>query len=277
MSLIGGLLPSLKRAQKQIATLVLSDPEQFIHQPISVLAERARVSAGAIVQFCKSLKLKGLPALKIALARDLAEPVFAFTKEGDKPIEGSSTLQRVFQEHVKSLNQTLQLTSANALNAAAELLLKARRIVLFSIGLSYPVAYSLYARLRIIGLPAFIEYDSHLQLAAAAEIGNQDVAIAFSLSGTTSETVECLRVSRARHAKTVCVTNSVASPLARFADVKLFAAPSEVKYFQAPLATRVSQLALADALLVVVGQHRKQKALAHLRRAEEHLLNRRIK
>jgi DNA-binding MurR/RpiR family transcriptional regulator len=240
------------------------------------LANRAGVSTGAIVQFCKALRLKGLPALKIALARDLAEPVFAFPQEGNDRSGSTDILHRVFQEHLKSLNQTLQLNSVSSLNAAAGALLKARRIVLFSIGLSYPVAYSLYARLRFLGLPAFIEYDSHLQLAAAAEMHRGEVAIGFSLSGSTSETVECLHVSHMRNAKTICITNSVDSPLARAADIKLYAAPSEVKYFQAPLASRVTQLALADALLVIVGLQRKQKALTHLRRAEEHLLNRRI-
>lgn len=276
LPLIRGLIPNLRRAQLRIAEVVVNDPEQFINQPISELARRAGVSAGAIVQFCKSLKLKGLPALKIALARELAEPVLAFDKERKDEGDSAYTLHRVFQEHVNSLNQTLLLNDATSLNAAAELLLKARRIVLFSIGLSYPVAYSLYARLRFIGFPAFIEYDSHLQLAAAAEMSKSEVAIGFSLSGSTSETVECLRVSHARNAKTICITNSVESPLTRSADVKLYAAPSEVKYFQAPLASRVSQLALADALLVILGQRRKQRAVTHLRRAEEHLLNRRL-
>jgi DNA-binding MurR/RpiR family transcriptional regulator len=276
LPLIRGLIPNLRRAQLRIAKVVVSDPEQFINQPISQLAKCAGVSAGAIVQFCKSLNLKGLPALKIALARELAEPVLAFTKGTREEDDSAYTLQRVFQEHVNSLNQTMQLNNAAALNAAADLLLKARRIVLFSIGLSYPVAYSLYARLRFIGFPAFIEYDSHLQLAAAAEMAKSEVAIGFSLSGSTSETVECLRVSRARHAKTICITNSVESPITRSADVKLYAAPSEVKYFQAPLASRVSQLALADALLVILGQRKKQRAVTHLRRAEEHLLNRRL-
>jgi len=168
------------------------------------------------------------------------------------------------------------LNTAHALAAAARALDRGRRIVLFSIGLSYPVAYSLYARLRFIGYPAFVEYDSHMQLAAAAEMTKGEVAVAVSVSGNTSETVECLRLSKERGAKTVCITNSIDSPLARAADIRLYAAPSEVKYFQAPLASRVSQLALADALLVILGLRRKRRALAHLGRAEEQLLRRRM-
>jgi DNA-binding MurR/RpiR family transcriptional regulator len=174
------------------------------------------------------------------------------------------------------LRQTLRLNTVETLNTAAKLLGGAKRIVLFSVGLSYPVAYSLYARLRFIGLPAFIEFDSHMQLAAAAEIGRSEVALAVSVAGSTSETVECLRLSKLRGARTICITNSVNSPLAHAADVPLYAAPSEVKFFQAPLASRVTQLALADVLLVLAGLRRKSQALAHLRHAEEYLLRRRV-
>jgi DNA-binding MurR/RpiR family transcriptional regulator len=276
LPLIRGLLPTLRRAQRQIADALLRDPEQVISLPISELAKHAGVSAGSIVLFCKALGLKGFPAMKIALARELAAPVLPFFSEIKGHDRAPSALQRVFKEHVESLHQTLQLNTPDTLNAAAKALGKAQRIVIFSIGLSYPVAFSLYSRLRFIGLPGFIERDSHMQLLAAAEMKKSEVALGISVSGSTSETVECLQLSKARGARTICITNAINSPLARTADIKLYAAPSGVKYFQAPLASRVTQLALADTLLVMLGQQRKQKALLHLERAEEHLLKRRL-
>jgi DNA-binding MurR/RpiR family transcriptional regulator len=78
------------------------------------------------------------------------------------------------------------------LGVAAKAVGRARRIVLFLIGLSYPVAYSLFARMRFIGLPTYIEYGSRLQL-AAAEMKEREVAIAISVAGNTGGTVECLR------------------------------------------------------------------------------------
>lgn len=276
LPLVQGLLPTLKRAQRRIAQSVVDDPEAFISSTISELARDCGVSAGSIVIFCKSIGLKGFPALKIALARELSEPVLFPGKKVENQDGIPLIVQRVFEQHVESLRQTLRLNTAETLNTAVEFLLAAKRIVLFSIGLSYPVAYSLYARLRFIGLPAFIEFDSHLQLAAAAEIGRGEVALGISVAGSTRETVECVRLSKLRGARTICITNSVNSPLAQTADIPLYAAPSEVKYFQAPLASRVTQLALADVLLVLAGLRRKPQALAHLRHAEEYLLKRRI-
>src|SRR6266571_721963 len=72
---IQGLLPTLKRAQRRIAQAIVDDPEHFISRPISGLATDCGVSTGSIVLFCKSFGIRGFPALKIALARELSEPV----------------------------------------------------------------------------------------------------------------------------------------------------------------------------------------------------------
>jgi DNA-binding MurR/RpiR family transcriptional regulator len=214
--------------------------------------------------------------LRISLARELASPVLPSLKMTRPQHNEASILQKVFDGYVQNLGETLRLNSPATLHAAAKGLDKARRIVLFSMGLSYTVAYSLYSRLRFLGFPAFIELDSHMQLAAAAEMIPGEVAIGISVSGSTSETVECFRLAKARGAKTICITNSINSPLARIATISFYAAPSEMKYFQARLASRVTQLGIVDALLWAVSLRRKRKALTHLRRAAEQLLKRRI-
>lgn len=275
ISYIQGVLPNLKRARRRIADAILFDPERFISGSIYDLAGFCRVSTGSIVQFCKLLGLKGFSALKIALARDLTETVLSLGRKTKPYNNHPVNPEDVFEYHIASLRQTLKLNKPGTFNAAVKSVLRAKHIFLFSIGLSYPVAYFLSTRLRFIGLPAFIEFDSHLQLAAAAGVKRGDVALAVSVAGTTGETVECLRLSKERGATTICITNSVGSPLAQAAHFALYAAPSEVKYFQAPLAPRVTQLALADALLVLIGQRRKRQALSHIRRTEEYLLRRR--
>ncbi len=272
LPLIQGRLPTLRRAQRRIAEEVIKDPEEFISQPISELAKRCKVSPASIVIFCKFFDLKGLPALKVALARGLWEPLFTSHGKLGTP----AGLQRVFDGHIKALQETLRLNAPETLHAAVKILTKARRTVLFSIGLSYPVAYSIYARMRFIGLPAMIEYDSHLQLAAASEMRPGEVAIGVSLAGNTRETVESLRLAMSRGARTICITNSIDSLVAQAADIRLYAAPSEVRYFQAPLASRVTQMAVADALLDELSMQNRRRTLAHLKRAGENLLQRRM-
>ena len=128
---IQGLLPTLKRAQRRIAQAVVDDPERFISRPISGLARDCRVSAGSIVLFCKSMGLRGFPALKIALARELSEPVLVPGKKLENQDGIPSIVQRVFEQHIDSLRQTLRLNTVETLNDAAKFLGGAKRIALF--------------------------------------------------------------------------------------------------------------------------------------------------
>ena len=74
----------------------------------------------------------------------------------------------------------------------------------------------------------------------------------------------------------MCLTNCMKSPITTFSDLALYAAPSEIKYFQAPLASRITQLALIDALFVSIALRRKNRTMTHLQTAGKRLLEYRI-
>jgi hypothetical protein len=112
-----GLLPTLKRARRRIAEAIIRDPEDFIAHSIAELAAGARVSPGSIVMFCQSLGLKGLPALKMALARELSEPLFVSRDPIRNQDSDATTLQKVFDEHIRALQETLRINSAGAIAA----------------------------------------------------------------------------------------------------------------------------------------------------------------
>src|SRR5690349_2249236 len=127
LPLIRGLMPTLKRAQRRIAESLVSDPERFIIESISDLAKHAGVSTGSIVLFSKSLGFKGLPRLKISLARALAEPMLPSLRTTQDRNAAPCVLQSVFEKHIESLRETLRLNSPDTLNAAAKALADAPR------------------------------------------------------------------------------------------------------------------------------------------------------
>jgi DNA-binding MurR/RpiR family transcriptional regulator len=59
------------------------------------------------------------------------------------------------------------------------------------------------------------------------------------------------------------------SPIVEQSDLVLYATPSQIKYFQAPLASRVTQLALVDTLFVSIARRNKNKTVRLLHRAGE--------
>jgi DNA-binding MurR/RpiR family transcriptional regulator len=269
-------LPSLNSTERLIADYILKDPEQMLSCSISDFRRGAGASVGSVVAFCKKLGLLGFADFKITLAGELAQAGLSGFQKSAQAQEGASLFQQVFEFHAQSLKETLQLNSASHLEQAARMMSEARRIEFFSTGMSYPVAYTACAKLKLIGMNAGTECDSHFQLIRATQLKKGDVAFAISCSGSTHETVRCLEIARAHKATTLCLTNCVKSPLTEQADLTLFAAPSEIKYFQAPLAARITQLALVDTLFVAIALSQKKHTLAQLQRAGIELLEHRL-
>jgi RpiR family carbohydrate utilization transcriptional regulator len=274
---IKGVLPSLTPTERQIAEYILKDPERILSSSIADLRDGAGSSVGSIVAFCRSLGLQGFAGFKIALAREMTQSAFSgFGASANAAAHRNSVFEEVFQFQVESLSETLQINSQETLRQVALALDRARHIELFSIGISYPIAYLATCKFKLIGLPVATQFDSHMQLIAASQLHKGDVAFGVSCSGSTQETVHCLEVARSRGAKTICLTNSMKSPITTYADLKLFATPSEVKYFQAPLASRITQLAIFDALFVFLARKHKERSSMHLFKAGEELLKQRL-
>jgi DNA-binding MurR/RpiR family transcriptional regulator len=268
------ILHSLNPVERLIALYVLNDPERTLSSSIVELHRGSGASVGSIIGFCRSLGVKGFADFKITLARELSQGGLSVSQKAGQ--ENGSIFQNVFEFQNQSLRETLQLNSADNLEKVSRALERARRIEFFSIGMSYPVAYTACAKLKLIGLRAAAECDSHLQMINATQLKKGDVAFGISCSGSTTETVRCLEIARQGRATTLCLTNCMKSPITAQADMALYAAPSEVKYFQAPLASRITQLALVDALFVSIALRRKNRTLAQLQSAGIKLLEHRI-
>jgi RpiR family transcriptional regulator, carbohydrate utilization regulator len=272
-----GILPSLNPTERLIAEYVLADPERTLSSSIAEMRDGSGASVGSIVGFCRRLGQKGFAQFKIALARELAQSGFSGFGAGSEGEEQADSLfEKVFRFHAQSLMETLQINSEETLRKAAITLNQGRHIELFSTGISYPVAYLTACKFKLIGLPASTQFDSHMQLVAATQLRKSDVAFGISCSGSTRETVRCLEIAQTRGAKTICLTNSMKSPITACSDLSLFATPSEIKYFQAPLASRITQLAIVDALFVFLAQKHKERTAVALRNSGEERLKQRM-
>ena len=272
LTYLKGILASLNPTEQRIAECVLADPEKVVTSAIGDFKDECGASVGSIVGFCRRLGLKGFAEFKIALARDLAQSGLP----AGQPQQDGSLFERVFHFHAQSLVETLQVNPEATFERVAQALSKARKIEFFSIGLSYPVAYTASCKFVLIGMPAATQVDSHIQLITATQLKAGEVAFGISCSGTTRETVQCLEVARSKGATTICLTNAMNSPVTACSDLCLYATPSEINYFQAPLASRITQLAVIDALFVYLAMKHKDKTAGRLQQSGEALLKRRL-
>lgn len=272
LSYIRGILASLNPTEKLIAECVIADPEKVTTSSIAEVKLRSGASVGSIVGFCRRLGLKGFSEFKIALARDLAQSGLS---AGDLSGKGS-VLEKVFGYQMQSLAETLQINAEADFERATRILERAQRIEFFSTGLSFPVAYTAYSKFLLLGLTASAQSDPHMQLISATQMRPGDLAFGISCSGTTRETLHCVEVAKEQGATVISLTNAMKSPITLSSDLCLYATPSEINYFQAPLASRVTQLAIIDALFVSLALRHRNKTASRLQRAGEELHKRRL-
>jgi DNA-binding MurR/RpiR family transcriptional regulator len=263
------LVDSLFPAERAVAEFVLKAPDQVLQLPIADLAERSGVSEGTVIRFCNTLGFHGYPALKLALAADLATPKAMLFEELTPADAGDPGLvaEKVIASDINALQETLKLVDRASLSAAVRAIEAASEITFFAVGSSAPVTLDAAGRFVRIGIRARCAADSHDQLVIASLLSPSAVAIAVSHSGATQEPVQCLALARGRHATTIALTARHPSPLTEHADIVLVTASAETLFREAALVSRTAQLSLLDSLYVAVALRRPQASAEALRAA----------
>ncbi|GAB4008336.1 hypothetical protein GCM10029992_64440 [Glycomyces albus] len=162
------------------------------------------------------------------------------------------------------LRDTVDTLDLKAVERVAAAVSAARRVDVYGVSTSAVVARELQMGFYRTGVSAWVWTEVHEALASAALLGEGDVAIAISHSGTTVETIEMLSEASSRGALTVAVTAGPESPLGEVADVCLVSAARRAGHRADLLASRHSQLLVADLVHVAVAQRRFPEAMEAL-------------
>lgn len=267
----GGVLERIARlngdfsdALSRVAEQVVGDPAVAARSTIVELAERSGTSPATVTRFCRSLGFDGYAALRVAIAtesgRAEAQSNNGWQVDIGREIRPDDPLDRVvghvLTAEITALQDTAASLDLDGVARVAEAVAAARRVDMYGIGGSALVVGELHMGLHRIGVPAWVWNEVHSALASGALLSREDVAIAFSHSGATVETVEMLAEAGSHGALTVAVTSFPAAPIAEVADIVLTSATRASNSQSDVLAARHSQLLVADALYLAVAQRR---------------------
>ncbi|MGH3369781.1 MAG: MurR/RpiR family transcriptional regulator, partial [Nocardioidaceae bacterium] len=154
----------------------------------------------------------------------------------------------------RAVRETAQQLDLDALAKVVAAVVKAPRVDIYGSGASAFVALDLQQKLHRIRRVAFAWSDVHVALTSAALLGDGDVAVGISHTGTTAEVVEALEEAAKHGATTVAVTNFPRSPLAKTADLVLTTAARETTYRSGAMSSRIAQLMVVDCVFIGVAQ-----------------------
>lgn len=256
---IRSLLPGLARAEQRVAKVVLENPATVAHRSITEVAEQAGTSETTVTRFCKAIGVGGYPELRIALAADTARSAARANHDMGGDIGPGDDLRQVVGKvafaDARAVEETAEQLDVESLDKVVQAVAGARRVDVYGFGASAFVAFDLQQKLHRIGLTCFAWNDTHIALTSAAVLTGADVAVGISHTGSTSETVEALRVARETGATTVALTNFPRSPITEVADHVLTTAARETTFRSGAMASRIAQLTVIDCLFIGVAQH----------------------
>lgn len=138
---------------------------------------------------------------------------------------------------------------------AVQLMLECRgRVVVTGMGKSGHIGGKIAATLASTGTPAFFVHPGEASHGDLGMIAHDDVVLALSNSGESSEILSIVPLIKRRGAKLVAMTGNTSSTLAREADAHLDASVDKeaCPLNLAPTASTTAALALGDALAVAL-------------------------
>jgi DNA-binding MurR/RpiR family transcriptional regulator len=211
--------------------------------------------------------------MKLRIAMDFIAPMDKIHEGISSSDTAANIVSKTFQGTIEALQSTEKLLDEEEFIRAAKAILAAKHIYVFGLGSSSPVATDIAHKFLRCGLYCHAYTDNHFQIIVSCSLTPDDVVIGVSHSGNSRDVVEALRFAKKQGASTICLTNYGKSPITNedVSDIKLFTSSVETKYRVHGLASRIAQLAIADALFVYVSMKRGEKAIHNFEKVDQGL------
>ncbi len=249
---IENTMPNLSKSEKKVAAYIQKNPKEIMDFSVAALADACGVSDPTVVRAYKKLGFSGYEDLKLTLAQATVSPSEIIHEEIGAEDSMQDVRDKVFQSAIFALRFTRDMLSSESLEAAAEVLMHARKIVIFGLGGSAAVAMDLHHKLLRLGLDASVYTDPHLQMIACNYLDSRDALFAVSHSGSSRCVVDGTQTAKQRGAKIITLTSAGKNPLSKLADVSLETNSKETKYRVVSIASRVAALTIVDTIYTFI-------------------------
>lgn len=259
-------LPALTPLEAKVAADILARKDIDEATALRDVATGSGVSEAMVVKVAKKLGFAGFREFRQGLVDYYRSDTAALHAEIGADDTSGQIVQKVFRTAMQALEETFAILDLEAFDRAADYLHRARQRDFYGLGGSAQIARDVSHKFLRIGIRASVFDDAHMMMMSAALLGPDDVAIAFSHSGSTSAVIDAVELARRNGARTIAVTNYADSPLARIVDVVLCSTAQNNPLLGENATARIAQLNLLDALFVAVAQRDRVAADQNLAR-----------
>ena len=259
-------LPSLTPLEGKVAADILARKDIAGETPLREVAQGSGVSEAMVVKVAKKLGFAGFREFRQGLVDYYSSDTASLHAEIGPDDTAGEIVQKVFRTAMQALEETFAILDLTAFERAADYLHRARQRDFYGLGGSAQIARDVSHKFLRIGIRSQVFDDAHMMMMSAALLGPDDVAIAFSHSGSTAAVIDAVELARKGGARIIAVTNYPDSPLARMVDVVLCSTAQNNPLLGENATARIAQLNLLDALFVATAQRDRATADANLAR-----------
>lgn len=238
-NLIESFYPSLTKSERKVADYVLNEKSNIIYTSMIDVATSTKVGDATIVRFCRKIGYDGFQDLKLAIAKEAS---LEEEQTYESYIDG---IEANFKSVVAATKDMLDI---DQLHYAINKINKSQRVLIYGVGSSGLAAEEMSGRLLRVGKVCKVVTDPHLQSMNSAILNEDDIVIAFSLSGRTKDILESVEIAKNNGATIIAITNFVLSSLAKLSDCVLLTAKKESLIEGGSLIAKISQLYIIDLL-----------------------------
>ncbi|MET1281667.1 SIS domain-containing protein [Vibrio navarrensis] len=254
----------LSQSGRVIGDWIVENAEKAAQLTSQELAEQAQVSQSSIVKFTQRLGFKGYSAFKLALTEEIGRKQAMQTTPLHSDILADDPLAVIAQKLIKAktdaMFQTTNALSYEACHQAVQWLSEARRVQIVGIGGSALTAKDLSYKLLKLGITTLAEQDSHVQIAVARTLSEQDVQIAISFSGERKEILVAAEAAKEQRAKVIALSSPKKSRLRQIADMTFDTIADETEHRSSAIASRSAQNVITDLLFISLVQFLDESA-----------------
>ena len=259
LMLVESRMKTFSKGQRLIANYIIHHYDKAAFMTASKLGATVGVSESTVVRFAMELELDGYPQLQRALQeliRNKLTSVQRMAVTSDR-IGDTDVLSQVLASDIDKIRKTLEETSTEDFYGSVEEIVQAKTVYLIGIRSAAAIAQfmSFYLNLILPSVRLISANSANEMVEQLLRIGPDDILVAASFPRYSSRTAKAMLYAKSHGAKTIALTDSNSSPIARYADYILLA-QSDMASFVDSL---VAPLSLVNALIVAVGLKKKDE------------------
>ncbi|HGZ7605369.1 TPA: MurR/RpiR family transcriptional regulator, partial [Streptococcus pneumoniae] len=226
---------------EKIADYILVRDSEIVYETSSEIVSKVKVGEGTLNRFCKKIGYSGFQELKLKMTKDILE------LESQK-MSSDTFIDEIKNNYLSIVESTRKLIDGRQIELAIKLIREANQILIIGVGSSGNAAREFESSLLRIGIISKTVIDTHFQLMHTALLKDNDLIIAFSLSGSTKEVEETLLNAKRKNVKIISITNYSSRNIAKLSDCVLLTSKKESYLEGGSLMAKASQLFIIDVI-----------------------------